>query len=295
MVEVSSVVAGLVSQSPGGTAWRLVRNLADLTAVVQAIDESVRVGVDTETTGLNPRTDRVRLLSLATDRGTWLIDCFAVDPSPLWDVLAERPLVMHNAIFDLGFLRSRGFVPGVVYDTILLSRLLHGTRRPKGFHGLEECVTRELGRTLDKGQQTSDWSGPLTDEQLRYAALDAEVLLPLYQALDAQVREAGMAKVADIEHRCLPAVVWMTSTGVGFDTTAWTSLTQEAEALSTSLLPQLEVEAPARPGCHLALGGLWNFDSPEQVLEILQLLGFKVEKTDDDALAGIDHPRPAAA
>jgi ribonuclease D len=40
---------------------------------------------------------------------------------------------------------------------------------------------RELGIGLDKSSQTSDWARhPLSTEQLRYAALDAEVLLALH-------------------------------------------------------------------------------------------------------------------
>jgi DNA polymerase-1 len=286
-VEVLSHGGGSVTRGWNG---RVIRDAAGLVPVLQSVDESVRVGLDIETTGLTPRDGRVRLLTLATDRGTFLVDCFAVSPAPLWDVLAERPLVLHNGLFDLGFLRQLGFEPGPVADTMLLSRLLHGTRRPKGFHGLEQCVGRELGRTIDKGQQKSDWSGTLTADQLAYAVLDAEVLLPLYDAIDAQAKEAGMTRAADIENRCLPGIVWMASAGVSFDSLAWNALAGEAEALSVSLLSQLESLAPPRPGHMAALGGAWNFDSPEQVLEALRLLGFKVEATDDDTLAGIGHP-----
>ncbi len=43
---------------------------------------------------------------------------------------------------------------------------------------------RELGISLDKGEQTSNWSRrPLDADQLRYAALDAEVLLQLFDRL----------------------------------------------------------------------------------------------------------------
>ena len=110
-----------------------------------------------------------------------------------------------------------GFVPGVVHDTILLSRLLHGTRHAKGFHGLEECVARELGRTLDKRHQKSDWSGELTADQLAYAILDAAVLVPLYETLDAKVREAGIGRQPRSSGGCLPAIAWLSEVGVGFD------------------------------------------------------------------------------
>jgi DNA polymerase I-like protein with 3'-5' exonuclease and polymerase domains len=299
--EVSSEGLGVVSPSDLGayrpdeaSGWngRLVRSPAELAPVAQAVEESVRVGVDCETTGLNPRTDRVRLLSLATDRGIYLIDCFAVDPAPLRDVLAERCVVFHNGLFDLQFLRRMGFVPGPVADTFLLSRLLHGTRRPRRFHALGECVARELGRRLDKAEQTSDWSGPLTGKQLGYAALDAAVLLPLFAALDVQVREAGLARVAEIEGRCLPAVAWLADSGVGFDTGAWAALAAEAGSQVDSLARQLDEAAPARPG-YLGREGAWAWDSPPQVKEAFALLGHDIERTDDESLARIDHPLAA--
>src|SRR5262249_42681192 len=84
---------------PAG-AYRVVRDPADLSMVLAALDESVRVGIDCETTGLDPRTDRVRLLSLATDRGVYVLDCFAVDPRPLFGPLAALPLLGHNLLFD---------------------------------------------------------------------------------------------------------------------------------------------------------------------------------------------------
>jgi DNA polymerase I-like protein with 3'-5' exonuclease and polymerase domains len=287
-----SLPAGPPAESGVGPvmpAYQLVREQAELTSVVQALAESVRVGVDTETTGLNPRTDRVRLLSLATDRGTWLVDCFAVDPGPLWDALSGRPLVCHNGIFDLQFLAPLGFAPNAVHDTMLLSRLLHGTRHTRGFHGLGECAARELGRCLDKAEQKSDWSGQLTRGQLDYAALDAHVLLPLYEALDGKARAAGLAQVAEIERRCLPAVAWLSASGIGFDPAAWSVLAAEATAKAEGLARDLDAAAPSRPG-HLMKAGAWNWRSPAQVREAFALLGHSLDSTDDDALAGVDHP-----
>ncbi len=99
----------------------------ELSLVVEGIRVAEIVGVDLETTGLNPRTDRVRLISLSTSEGSWLVDCFGVDPRPLFDELARKKLVMHNGQFDLGFLAAMGFEigdEGGVIDTMLTSQLL---------------------------------------------------------------------------------------------------------------------------------------------------------------------------
>jgi DNA polymerase-1 len=147
----------------------LVTNSADLPMVAMAVSESSQVGVDIETTGLNPRSDRTRLLSLCcdtTDGGTitYLIDCFAVDPAPLWEALASVPVAGHNLLFDLQFLARLGFAPGACRDTMLASQVLHAGERGLK-HSLAACCERELGETVAKDEQHSDWSGDLSPEQ----------------------------------------------------------------------------------------------------------------------------------
>src|SRR5581483_10641464 len=111
-------------------AFQSVRDPAGSEAVAGALDNTLIAVVDVETTGLDPRTERIRLLSLACDtidggKFAYLVDCFAVDPSPLWAILADKELVLHNAAFDLAFLARLGFTPGgKVDDTMLLAHLL---------------------------------------------------------------------------------------------------------------------------------------------------------------------------
>ena len=111
-------------------ATRLVANDADLHTLLERLRGAKTVVLDLETTGLDPREDRVRLISLTTSQGTWLVDCFQVDPRPLFPVLADRVLIAHNARFELTFLFEMGFElseGGSVGDTMLMSQLLRGT------------------------------------------------------------------------------------------------------------------------------------------------------------------------
>jgi DNA polymerase-1 len=249
------------------------------------------VGIDLETTGLNPRTDRVRLLSLSTERGTYLIDASRVDVRELFDHLAEKPLIAHNGAFDLGFLARLGFAPGVVRDTMILSQLLRAGTNDK--HKLLLCVQRELGEALDKEEQTSDWSRPeLSPEQLAYAARDAAVLPRLYRAQDAKVRTAGLERVAEIERRCLPALVWMAQQGAPFDRDTWVRLARQAEAEAKSLTERLDAAAGPREGFFPGMA-VWDWNSPAQVKQALAAVSCLVEDTSDEALAAVDHPLAA--
>jgi DNA polymerase-1 len=271
----------------------LVTRPEDLPAVRVAIDNTLLVGLDIETTGLDPCTDRLRLLSLATDTidggsFVYIVDCFTVDPAPLFDILAEKEVVIHHAAFDLGFLTRLGFVPDVVRDTMLMAQLLAAGTTDRCT--LAACVERELGKRLDKAGQKSDWSRQLTDAQLTYAVRDAEVLAPLYRALARKVEKAGLVEAVRIEERCLPAVVWMAGRGVGFDRTAWEAVSREAADEARRLRVALEAEAPRCPGALTFQDSGWNWDSPAQVKEALALKGCPVDDTTDDTLAATGHP-----
>jgi DNA polymerase-1 len=288
-----SWVGGLHPQT-----YRYVTSAGDLDAVVAALGDAEEVGLDTETTGLNPRTDRVRLLQLGvpTIEGkdyVYVIDFFSVPAgalAPLFEVLAEKTVIAHHALFDLNMLAPCGFIPGKVVCTSILSQLLHGPRKPKGFHSLKEVAARELGAPIDKAEQTSDWSVPeLSAEQLQYAARDAAILLPLYKALASKVKKSGQEQAADIEARCLPAMGWLSRSGVPFDRDAWEELAVRAGREAEELADRLDDLAPPRDG-RLQKAGAWNWDSNPDVLEVFKLLGFDLSSTQVETLAGIDHP-----
>jgi DNA polymerase-1 len=257
--------------------------------VLQALDESDLVGLDLETTGLNPRTDRVRLLSLATARGLFVLDCFAVDPRPLFDALGEKTIIGQHLLFDLSFLSALGFTTGSVFDTMLMSQLL--TAGTRDANSLAAIVQRELGQTLPKELQQADWSGDLSGAQLRYAATDVKFLHDLHHTLTAKLKAAGLELVAEIENRCLPAMVWLARSGVLFDRASWAGLAGTAVTAAENLSRQLDAMAPAKDGELYGAG--WNWDSPAQILDVFKVLGIKATGTADGELAKIDHPLAA--
>jgi ribonuclease D len=73
-----------------------------LTAVADAVRTAPVVGVDLETTGLDPRRAEIRLIQIATGEKTFVIDCRDRDPQDLQDLveaLAARAVVAHGATF----------------------------------------------------------------------------------------------------------------------------------------------------------------------------------------------------
>jgi len=257
-----------------------------MAGVVADLQGADLVALDLETTGLDPRNDSIRLLSLATKDATYIVDCRSVDPPELFPILTETTVVAHNALFDLRFLSTLGFEPGKVADTMILSQLLHAgskvepLKKGQTSHSLDSVVERELGLELDKAHQRADWGGTLTPEMVEYAAKDVEVLLPLYEALEAKIEEAGLTHVAGIEHRALPAVAWMSSARVPIDADGWKEHARKTEADAARLKDELNALAPEHPE-----GNGWNFGSPPQVRKAAKLLGVDLPDTRDETLA----------
>jgi ATP-dependent Lhr-like helicase len=173
--------AGEAERAVGERAVEWIDAPSALRALGQELRREEVVGLDVETT-LDFRT--LCLLQIATKGRTYLVDPLAVgDLGPLAEVLgAERPIkVIHNARFERRVLAALGIGIGGVYDTLEVSRRIRG-RDALGGHSLAMVCERELGLVLDKSAQTSNWGRrPLDGEQIRYAALDAEVLLRLYE------------------------------------------------------------------------------------------------------------------
>jgi ATP-dependent Lhr-like helicase len=164
---------------------------AALRAVSEELGREDVLGLDVET-ALDFGT--LCLLQIATRQRTFLIDPFAVgDLKPLIEVLngATPVKVIHNARFERRVLATLGIALNGVFDTLEASRCARG-REALGGHSLAMVCERELGVVLDKSSQTSNWSRrPLDAEQLKYAALDAEVLLALYGRLEAALPSMG--------------------------------------------------------------------------------------------------------
>lgn len=178
----------------------------DTPSALQTAAEDLRawdvVGLDVET-ALD--LGSLCLVQIATRAKTYLIDPFGVgDLTPLIDVMnGPRPTkVIHNASFERRVLAAVGIAVGGVFDTMEASRRARGIDALGG-HSLAMVCDRELGLALDKAPQTSNWSKrPLDGDQLRYAALDAEVLLALY---DRMAAESGDHSRDGVERAGAPA------------------------------------------------------------------------------------------
>ncbi|MGG6295750.1 bifunctional 3'-5' exonuclease/DNA polymerase [Leptolyngbya sp. AN02str] len=247
------------------------------------------IAVDTETTGLDPLKDRIRLVQIAAaNQPIIIIDLFKVAKetlTPLCDLLQGTPIkVLQNAKFDLKFLQQAGLpIAGKLFDTMIAAQLLDAGVRSHGYN-LAELVKVYLGEELSKEQQRSDWSNPsLFSEQLEYAARDAAILLRLREVMKPKLTGARLVETAKLEFDCLGAIAQMELNGMLLDLSRWDALRQELEQRRDQLADALRHQfQPALLSTQLDILGnqtSFNLDSQQQVLEALQQMGVPVENT----------------
>jgi ribonuclease D len=172
--------------------------------LTQVLDElrarrAFEVSVDIETTGLSPITGAISLMQIGFrdpegNSRQWLVDGFACDLSQVRPLLASprcTKLIQYSG-FETNFAKVQlntdivnVFDPHAAWAAIRrylggLSADVAETLVPGWYtyrNNLQELVASRLRFTIPKDERVSDWGQrPLTDEQLRYAAVDAAVL-----------------------------------------------------------------------------------------------------------------------
>ena len=159
------------------------------------------IGLDCEAAGFHRYSDRLCLLQLTTERGTYVIDPLGFDPAELIRNALENPevsVMMHSADFDLRLLRrDLGIRVTGLFDTQIAAQLLG----EEGL-GLASLLESRFGLKLSKKYQRADWAErPLSDAMLNYAANDTRYLARLTDVLKEELAEAG--RLEWVQEECL--------------------------------------------------------------------------------------------
>jgi DNA polymerase I-like protein with 3'-5' exonuclease and polymerase domains len=271
---------------------------AQLNAVLPALCAAPLLAVDTETTGLDPLKDHVRLIQFALPDRIIVVDASQVPVQRLTPVfVAPHLLAFHNAKFDLKFLRTAGlpWPEGSVFDTMLVAHLLGaGTADGQLTQcGLAAVAQRYLSIELDKALQTSNWTGSLTPAQLYYAARDAQVTLQLVSVLRDALAVAALERMAAIECRCVPALAWLELAGLPIDAQRWRDRAKQEVYQAQAHEAELRtILAQSRNGSAHLFPEALNWQSPQQVLDLLQHRGHTIAKTDSETLTALAEVDP---
>jgi DNA polymerase I len=269
------------------TNYRVIKTAEDLRAAVHSLSSHVAIGLDTETTDLDPYLARLRLIQLASADGVYLVDLnhFADADlkrgeafAPLRQLLsAPRPIkIAHNAKFDAKFIKHNLGVDLVgLFDTLLASQLVSAGDIEER-HGLEAIAGRYLNEAVDKSERLSNWEFELSEAQLQYAARDAAVLIPLREKLIDRIKSLGLIQCAQLEFECVMPVVDLELTGFYMNKARWLeqlAVVEEKRAELANELQEMLGEGVAQASLFGPSRANINLDSQQQVTEAMNRLG----------------------
>jgi len=268
--------------------YQIIKTSDELRKAIENLATQPVVGLDTETTELDPYTSRLRLIQLATTDRVYIVDFDhfangnAEALAPLRRLLeAPRPIkIAHNAKFDAKFIKHNlGVDLGGLFDTLLASQLV-GAGDIEERHGLETVASRYLNEAVDKSERLSNWNFELSEAQLEYAARDAAILLPLREKLIDRLKSESLVKVAQLEFECVMPVVDIELAGFYMHKERWLEQLSIVEKRRIELAEQLQQVLAEESSQGSLFGGPQrediNLDSQQQLTKALTRLGIPV-------------------
>ena len=272
------------------TNYRVVKTEEQLREAVEQLERHSVIGLDTETTDLDPYNARLRLIQLAAPDGVRIIDVDAFANGELVNnealiplkrlLAAPRPIkIAHNAKFDAKFIKHKlGVDLGGLFDTLLASQLVSAGDIEER-HGLDTVAGRYLNESVDKTERLSNWEFELSEAQLEYAARDAAILLPLRERLVEALKTNSLVQCAQLEFECVMPVANIELNGFFMQKERWLEQLAAVEIKRAELANELQEIL----GVDAAQGSLFgparaniNLDSHQQLTEALNRMGIPV-------------------
>ena len=162
--------------------YTYIDSIEDLACLNKEFLQKAYLGVDTEFRRTTKDNMRLALLQVNDEEEIYLIDAIKIrDPGKHASFLFSDSVIkiLHSCKEDVEAIfawTNKELVN--IFDTQIANSFLDG-EYTIGYQGL---VEQELGIVLDKNETRSNWiRRPLSDSQLKYAALDVEYLIHLYK------------------------------------------------------------------------------------------------------------------
>lgn len=224
--------------------------LSHLAFVSGVLDSTRPIGIDIETTALEPWDGEISTIQLSDGETHHVIDVLAIGIEHMGvirDLVDDASIlkIAHNAKFEMKwFMYHLGAEPESFFDTFLASQMI-AAGDINARHDLGSVADVFTTTKLDKGEQTSDWSvRPLTESQLRYAAWDAAIVPSIHAEMVPRLIADDLTRVAVIEFNAIRPIARAEINGFHLDRDRWSELLDtkktELDVLHMEMLEMLQ-------------------------------------------------------
>lgn len=187
----------------------LIQNDIKLETLVIAQNNHDLIPLDTETSGLDWRTEKLEIVQAVIGNKPIIVQDLVAKPQNLITLLEDGNTrkVFHYAMFDLRFMAHNWNArPRNIICTKIMSKILNPEEGAS--HSLGYLLEHHLGIKINKDQEVrvSDWGRQdLSEEQLSYAAGDVIYLPQLAEVLLDKLDKKGLRELAESTFAHIPA------------------------------------------------------------------------------------------
>jgi DNA polymerase I len=279
--ETADTPAGAASESSSSQEGDgIVRDLAALDAVVEQLRAASAIGLNVQTTGVQPMRADVVGVGLATGPdASWYVPVGHTSDEPIeqldWSDVRERlaPVLgdasiqkwAHNAKFHEIVLARHGVeVEGLTFDSMIAAYLLESNQRAFALRDLAWTklqIEMPAGSTLLGSGRSATTMDRLSIEKVgEYARNEAAILCRLVPMLEKDLKDAGLEPLfREVELPLVPVLAAMERSGIAVDVPYLRELSKEmADRIA-------EIEAAA----YASVGHEFGLNSPQKLGDVL--------------------------
>lgn len=271
----------------------VINTIEELQNIIPLIEKMELVGVDTETTGVDPFNDKVIMLQIGNLEKQFIIDTRSLSIEPLRKILeSNKPKVLHNAKFDYKMIRgSFNIKMENMIDTMIIEMVLTNGLKHSGF-SLKDLVQKYLKEDISKDLRSSflKHSGEFTEEQIEYAKND--IIYPIRVLMNQMphVIQEKLEYVVKLECLAVAAFGDLEYNGIFLDKNKWNDLVKDAIIQRDKAKEKLDEIFKKNNSSTDLFGYIFiNYDSEQQLKEALAKIGIIVENTSKEVLSKINN------
>lgn len=215
---------------PANPIYEHITSAGQVDSALEELEKAKVVGIDIESTGLDPYTSTLLLVQIGTEEKSYIFDARAINlkEAKRFREFLENPKtlkIFHNGKFDYKHIKIHtGAIVGNMYDTMLAEVILNAGLG-KGYYSLKDLSKKYTGYEMKKeirGTFEGVVSGTkINVDQLKYSALDTLILFPIFDQQLVKLKQENLLNVAKLEFSATRAVGEMELKGIYINEEKW--------------------------------------------------------------------------
>ena len=261
------------------------------------------IGLDTETSGLDPHTKKLLSVQMGDFDNQVVIDCSTVNIHLYDSVLLDRKkkFILCNAKFDLQFFYQEHIDMDNIWDVFLAERVLFlGLKYKDHPANLKYLSLKYCHIDMDKSARGEIIrTGINSDKVIVYAATDVKYLELIMNEQIKALEKKGLMTAIAYENKYCPVLAYIEWCGVKLDVPRWKNkmhkdlinLIDKKKVLDDWVVKHfrgdkrftyVDTQGDLFTGFNTDSRCSINWNSPKQVIPFLESLGFDLRTKDED-------------